>query len=342
MGEKLGFASSERRELNRRIGEDHRFQGEYVTRRWGDDLEAIHHFRLAGEHELADGLADGVAGFYYRVSNFAEANRLAQEVVERSQPPAPWWALNWFGMCQRVLGDRDRALQALKRALPLSPGRKERGTTLNNVSLIYSARGDYDRALECLQQSLKIQREIGDKSGEGTTLNNLATAAHARGDYDRALECLQQSLKIRREIGDKSGEGRTLNNISQIYDARGDYDRALECLQQSLKIRGEIGDKSGQIPTLHNLAHIALQSKDLERAMGYWSEALRLALETGNAQGIFHVAGTLGRLSLQSGNPEEGKRLVQMAVQVGERAGFPGVEELRKLLDQADAEASSD
>ena len=50
----------------------------------------------------------------------------------------------------------------------------------------------------------------------GTTLNNISQIFRARGDYDQALEFLEQSLAIRKEIGDKSGMGTTLNNISQI------------------------------------------------------------------------------------------------------------------------------
>src|SRR3954447_18910131 len=39
------------------------------------------------------------------------------------------------------------------------------GATLNNLSQIYKARGDYETALKYLEQSLQIQREIGDKAG---------------------------------------------------------------------------------------------------------------------------------------------------------------------------------
>ncbi len=65
------------------------------------------------------------------------------------------------------------------------------------------------------EQSLLIYKEIGDKSGEGTTLNNISGIYNARGDYETALNFLNQSLAIRQEIGNKSGEGATLNNISQ-------------------------------------------------------------------------------------------------------------------------------
>ena len=117
-------------------------------------------------------------------------------------------------------GQLSKALDTLNTALELTreiKNRKFEGTTLNNISQIYDARGDYETALSYLNQSLAIRQEIGDKSGEGTTLNNMATTAHARGDYETALSYLNQSLAIRQDIGDKSGEATTLNNISQIF-----------------------------------------------------------------------------------------------------------------------------
>ncbi|MEW6668705.1 MAG: tetratricopeptide repeat protein, partial [Thermodesulfobacteriota bacterium] len=204
--------------LHEQMARYHRGQGAFVSRRWQDDLEAIHHFRRAEAHEEADELAENVSAFYHLTGGVTRARDLVQEIVGRDEPPAPWWALNRYGMCQHSLGFYEEALEAHLKSLETCPGSKERGTTLNNISQIYDA----------------------------------------RGDYDTALKYLEQSLKIRREIGDKAGEGATLNNISQIYKARGDYDTALKYLEQSLKIRREIGDKAGTIPTLHNMAHIAL------------------------------------------------------------------------------------
>jgi hypothetical protein len=42
------------------------------------------------------------------------------------------------------------------------------GTTLNNISQIYQARGD-STALKYLEQSLRIRQKIGDKAGEAVT-----------------------------------------------------------------------------------------------------------------------------------------------------------------------------
>ncbi|KAF5417184.1 MAG: Photosystem I assembly protein Ycf3 [Candidatus Methanogaster sp.] len=292
------FSTEELTQLHEAMGRYHRFQGRYLSRRWTDDLEAIYHFRIAGDHESADELARGVSGLYHRISNFADANRLTEEIVERSSPEPPWWALNRYGMCQMVLGSPDNALSAFKRATPLAPTRKDEGAILNNISQIYRARGDYDTALKYLEESLEIYREIGDKAGEGTTLNN----------------------------------------ISQIYDARGDYDTALKYLEESLEIYREIGDKAGMIPTLHNMGHIAIEAEDPERAMSLWSEALSIAMETGDAQGIFHVAKTLGSVFATMGNNDDARKLLNLAVEVGSEAGFPQVQEVEEILGRLGSE----
>ncbi len=63
---------------------------------------------------------------------------------------------------------------------------------------------------------MRSSREIGDKSGEGTTLNNISQIYDARGDYDTALHYLEQSLEISREIGHLSGLCVTLFNMGHL------------------------------------------------------------------------------------------------------------------------------
>jgi tetratricopeptide (TPR) repeat protein len=186
------------------------------------------------------------------------------------------------------LGSYEQALTYYQQSLAIQQeigDKSGEGPTLSNISLIYSARGDYNTALDFLKKSLAIQQEIGDKKGEGTTLNNMATTAHARGDYDTALDFLKQSLAITQEIGDKSGEGTTLNNISQIFKARGDYDTAIEHLQQSLAIRQEIGDKKGEGATLNNMATTAHARGDYDTALDFLKKSLAIRQEIGDKSG---------------------------------------------------------
>jgi tetratricopeptide (TPR) repeat protein len=86
--------------------------------------------------------------------------------------------------------------------------------------------GRLTKALEYLEKSLEIRVEIGDKSGEGTTLNNISQIYKARGDLTKALEYLEKSLKIVVEIGDKSGECSSRFNIGHIHLANDEVKKA--------------------------------------------------------------------------------------------------------------------
>ena len=311
-----GFEGNEWKGLHEAIGKYHRFQGRYLSRFWSDDLEAIHHFRLAGKHEAADELARGVAGFYDQIGNFAEAKDLCKEIVERAAPAALWWAWNRYGQCLLTLGSLRDALAALERALPLAEEPADRGTTLGDMGRVEDARGDYETALRYLEQSLEILREIGDKAGEGTTLSNMGSVAHARGDYETALRYLEQSLEMLREVGDKAGEGTMLNNISQIYDARGDYESALRYLEQSLAIRLEIGDKAGEGATLNNMGSLAHRRGDYQTAPRYLEQSLAIRREIGDKAGEGATLNDISQIYDARGDDESALRYLEQSLAI--------------------------
>ncbi|CAN2042439.1 Tetratricopeptide repeat protein [Candidatus Magnetomoraceae bacterium gMMP-15] len=277
-----GFSEEELKSLHGVMGSYHKFQVDYLSQSLSDGVEGIHHFRLADMHEQADELAREVCNHYYRNSNFSDANKLAEEVMERHEPPTPCWALNIYGICQLTFGFLDNALDAFERALSIASDKKEKSTTLNNISQVYNVRGDYETTLSYLKESLKISKEIGDKSEEAPVLNNISGIYQARGDYETALGYLKDSLEISKEIGNKFEEGIALNNISQVFNARGHYETALIYLKESLKISKEIGDKSGESTALTNMSITAIMRGDYETALTYLKESLRISREIGD------------------------------------------------------------
>ena len=281
--------------LHQRMGRYHRFQGAQVSRRWSDDVEAIYHFRKAGEHLVADELAAGVVRFYYGISNYITARTLTEEIVQRVAPLPPWWALNNYGACQLRLGMIESALAAFERALPLVPTRRDEGITLNNLSRIARAKGNSTTAVQYLEASLAIQRDIGDKAGEGTTLNNLSQVARTRGDYAMAVQYLEASLAIQRDIGDKTGEGTALNNLGELSRLRGDYGIAMRHLEGSLAIWRAIGDKAGEATTLNNLSLSVSAQGDYATAVQYLEASLAIQRAIGDKA---EEATTLNNLSV--------------------------------------------
>jgi tetratricopeptide (TPR) repeat protein len=112
----------------------------------------------------------------------------------------------------------------------------------------------YQLAIDFYQQSLEIQREIGDRQDEAASLGNLGNAYESLGEYQRAIDFQQQSLEIRREIGDRQGEANSLGNLGNTYQSLGEYQRAIDFYQQSLEIQREIGDRNGEANSLFNQA----------------------------------------------------------------------------------------
>ena len=86
---------------------------------------------------------------------------------------------------------------------------------LQRIQLRYAKAAAYwQKAAALLPDDKKKERSL--------YLHNAAFDLDRVARYSEALSLYEQSLAIDKEIGDKEGEGETLNNISQIYDARGD------------------------------------------------------------------------------------------------------------------------
>ena len=230
--------------------------------RVGDDQAAKQAIE-AGDYAKAEALLEDAAKQHSLAAAEAHAdNARLQRIQLRYAKAAAYW----------------------QKAAALLPDdkKKERSRYLHNAAFDLDRVARYSEALPLYEQSLAIDKELGDKAGEGTTLNNISQIYDARGDYPTALKYLEHSLRIRQEIGDKKQEGTTLNNISQIYDARGDYATALKYLEQSLRIMQEIGDKAGEAVTSWNIGLTYKERGDLRKAEPYMSRAVQLAEELGH------------------------------------------------------------
>ena len=120
----------------------------------------------------------------------------------------------------------------------------------------YYSLGQYQRAIEFHQQSIAIERKIGDRKGEAEALVGLGNAYDSLGQYQRAIDFYQQSIAIEREIGDRKGEANSLGGLGIAYYSLGQYQRAIDFHQQCLEIAREIGDRNGEAASLGNLGKL--------------------------------------------------------------------------------------
>jgi tetratricopeptide (TPR) repeat protein len=266
------------------------------------------HFCRSGNKDRVDEIGKGLSSFYYDRALFRNSLEIAQSVLGVLSDDAPLWCRYWIGLNFLSFGQYEQALPF------------------------------FEYVLEALK---KLELSDIEKQNKGVTLSNIGVLYQAQGDTATALEYLKQSLKISREIDDKSGESSTLHNISEIYKCQGDTSTALEYLKQSLKIRREIGDKVGLISTLHNIAQIEISNKNLNNAISFEMEAYQLAQETNDAMGLFYVGQIWGWVLVVDGMKAEnmkikaaGMSILQRAYDIGQKAGYPGTERVKQMLDK--------
>lgn len=62
---------------------------------------------------------------------------------------------------------------------------------------------------------------MGNNSGQALVLFNTALIHHLRGHYNEALKLYEESLVINRELGDKQGIVSSLVNVAGMYQIKG-------------------------------------------------------------------------------------------------------------------------
>ena len=148
-----------------------------------------------------------------------------------------------------MIGFYQKAFELNQAVLSKNITEKNNATAIFNKGAILNQYGQVNQAFALYEQSLAINRKIGDRKGEGATLNNLGTAAHAKGDYDTALRFLEQSLAIRQQISDISGLATTLTNMGAIYwEQKNDVENAVKAFVKSYQILKKIGSPNIQYP----------------------------------------------------------------------------------------------
>ena len=130
----------------------------------------------------------------------------------------------------------------------------------------YHSLGQYQKAIDFYEQSLEIEREIGNPQGEAISLGNLGNAYDSLGQYQKAIDFHQQYLEISREIGDRLGEAASLGNLGNAYHSLGQYQKAIDFHQQFLEMAREIGYRQGESIGLNNLGNTLLKTNQLAEA----------------------------------------------------------------------------
>ena len=234
------------------------------------------------------------------------------------------FALNSFGLINKVQGDYAKAIDYYSQSLEIDDGigdKKGIAASLNNIGIVYNIQGDYAKAIDYYSQSLKIREEIGEEKGIAASLNNIGVIYYDQGDYAKAIDYYSQSLKIKEEIGDKKGIAASLNNIGTIYKVQGDYAKAIDYYSQSLKIREEIGDKNGIASSLNNIGNIYKAQSDYAKAIEYYNQSLKIREDIGDKKGMASSLQNIGIIYHDQGETAKAFKYSHSSLTIAQEIG---------------------
>ena len=197
------------------------------------------------------------------------------------------------------------------------------GDYLNNKGYLSNNLGDITAALDYFLHSLKIQEQIGDKSGQSYSLNNIGYIYNSQKQYFKALENYIKSYELQKEINDLHGQAQSLSNIGNVYDKSKSLKKALYYYFKGLNIRKTIKDKQGIGYSLQNIGTVYFNQKNYFSALYYFKKSLEIRREINDVQGISYALCNMGKIYLEENNTTLAQKYALEGLEMSQKMGYP-------------------
>jgi non-specific serine/threonine protein kinase len=234
-----------------------------------------------GEAETGLQLARALRRFWEVRGYLSEGRALLAQALGRGRGDADQptrvraEALNAAAVLAWMQGDAVAARALFDESLPIERALGDTegvACSLHHLGHVASERGEYETAKGFYQESLALFRELRDQPGIAFSLADQGNVALKQGDLGAARSFYEESLRISRELDHKVSVAIALNNLGKIAREQGDTRAAWALHREGLTIRVELGDKGGYPWSLEAFARLAAP-EDPERAARWWGAA---------------------------------------------------------------------
>jgi tetratricopeptide (TPR) repeat protein len=111
---------------------------------------------------------------------------------------------------------------------------------LNTIGWLHTRLGEHDKALTHLRRALDLFDKIDDRHGYSAACDSLGYTYHQLGQYPTAVAQYQHALALRRELGERFPEANTLQRLGNAHHDAGDIAAARTAWRQALDIFVEL------------------------------------------------------------------------------------------------------
>jgi CHAT domain-containing protein/Tfp pilus assembly protein PilF len=199
-----------------------------------------------------------------------------------------------MGLCEQVLGKRDRAGERYQKALHIQQNRLpkdhlDRVLVYGYLGILNGLQGDHGQALNFFQQALRIaSKHMGERHRlVASNHNNIGNALIRLERYEEAAAHIQQAASLFSEIfgPEHVRVGSAYNSLGLSYKYLGQFGKALASYQKALEIRKKrYGSGHASLAEIYNNTGTCYEALgQFEQALVYYQQAVAIGLETRNA-----------------------------------------------------------
>jgi tetratricopeptide (TPR) repeat protein len=244
---------------------------------------------------LALGVLQHKRGAYEAgLARLAQARQLYESLGDRRGLSR---TLVWIGTLARQHGYYETdggtmraAYQALQQGFALA---RELGDSETQILALHSLAHLYQYTGQ-LEESLVVQRQLGNKRGMAALLLRLGMKAEGQHDYPAAQAHYQESLTLSRESGDKLSTAHALAKLGEVAWIERDYGLARQHLAESFGLYQELGETQGEARLRLLLGHLLLEQGEWLAARARFAESITQAQPEGDplraGEGAAHLA----------------------------------------------------
>jgi serine/threonine protein kinase/tetratricopeptide (TPR) repeat protein len=183
----------------------------------------------------------------------------------------------------------DAADRSLSTALRLC---RERGdvpverNVQRSLGLLRWHEGRLGEALVIMQNTLAIDRELGEELAIAGDLANLGVILRNMGDFPRAIATLQEAIAMPALESDATMLIYGLQALANVYRELGDLDNVLATLQRANEVSRVLLLPIQRSFNLMGLAHLYLQQNQIDESLQTYEEAIALSRRARHADGL--------------------------------------------------------
>ena len=311
-----------------------------------DNLRAALSWSLERGIDLGPRIASALSLFWYTRGYLSEGRTYLEAVARRGVAPATVHAKALYGLgwIAEPQGDYERARTAYEESLKLyrrSGDKSGVANALGDLGALALARGDYGQATSLLEESLMLHRELGSREDVIGILDSLGVLASAKGDQEQSIAFLSEAVAMSRGTGNVRRTATSLGNLGFTTLVHGEPEKATALLDESLALFREIGDSSNIAISLMISALAALTQGDHGRVQALGGETLKLLQKAQDKQHIADCLGIMASAAGARGSAKRAARLWGAAEALREEIGVTLQAEVRMVLDPYLATARS-